>query len=114
MPGRFLYLWIVSLGHGRKQLQDAAYGQGKPGLNLTNIREVEVAIPSINEQKEIVRRVNALFKLADTLEERYETAKASVDKLPQSILAKAFRGELVPQDPNDEPAEALLERIRTK
>ena len=75
MPGRFLYLWIVSLGHGRKQLQDAAYGQGKPGLNLTNIREVEVAIPSINEQKEIVRRVNALFKLADTLEERYETAK---------------------------------------
>ena len=55
-----------------------------------------------------------MFKLADRLEERYETAKASVDRLPQSILAKAFRGELVPQDPNDEPAEALLERIRTK
>ena len=55
-----------------------------------------------------------MFKLADTLEERYETAKASVDRLPQSILAKAFRGELVPQDPNDEPAEALLERIRTQ
>ena len=44
--------------------------------------------------------------------ERYKKAKAYVDKLTQSILAKAFRGELVPQDPNDEPAEKLLERIK--
>ena len=42
----------------------------------------------------------------------YQKAKAQIDKLTPSILAKAFRGELVPQDPNDEPAERLLERIR--
>ncbi len=62
--------------------------------------------------KKIVRRVESLFTLADQLEARYKKGKAYVDKLTQSILAKAFRGELVPQDPNDEPAEKLLERIR--
>ena len=45
------------------------------------------------------------------MEAHYQKAKEQVDKLTQSVLAKAFRGELVPQDPNDEPAEKLLERI---
>ncbi len=52
--------------------------------------------------------------LADQIETRYQKAKTHVDKLTQSILAKAFRGELVPQDPNDEPASKLLERIRSE
>jgi type I restriction enzyme S subunit len=69
-------------------------------------------VPPLVEQQEIVRRVEALFKTADALEARYRKAKAHVDKLTQSILAKAFRGELVPQDPNDESASTLLERIR--
>jgi len=64
------------------------------------------------EQQEIVRRVEVLFALADQLEARYAKAKAHVDKLTQSILAKAFRGELVPQDPNDEPVSVLLQLIR--
>ncbi|PIP07466.1 MAG: type I restriction endonuclease subunit S, partial [Syntrophobacterales bacterium CG23_combo_of_CG06-09_8_20_14_all_48_27] len=64
------------------------------------------------EQFRIARRVEALFKIADQIETRYQKAKAYVDKLTQAILANAFRGELVPQDPNDEPASALLERIR--
>ena len=53
-----------------------------------------------------------MFALADQIEARYMKAKAYVDKLTQSILAKAFRGELVPQDQNDEPASVLLERIK--
>jgi len=61
-----------------------------------------------------VRRVEALFVLADQIEARYAKAKAHVHNLTQSILAKAFRGELVPQDPNDEPASVLLERIQQK
>ncbi len=69
-------------------------------------------LPSLDEQQEIVRRVEALLKTADALEARYHKAKAHIDKLTQSILAKAFRGELVPQDPNDEPASVLLQRIR--
>jgi type I restriction enzyme, S subunit len=109
---KFLFYSIINPSDGRKQLQTAAYGQGKPGLNLDNIRDVVVAIPPLAEQQEIVRRVEALFKTADALEARYRKAKAHVDKLTQSILAKAFRGELVPQDPNEEPASILLERIR--
>lgn len=110
----FLFLFIVSSAHGRAQLLDAAYGQGKPGLNLDNIRSVRVPLPPLPEQHEIVRCVEALFTLADQLEVRYQKAKAHVDRLTQSILAKAFRGELVPRDPADEPASVLLERIRAE
>jgi type I restriction enzyme, S subunit len=69
-------------------------------------------VPPLAEQQEIVRRVEALFALADQIEARYAKAKAYVEKLPQSILAKAFRGKLVPQDPSDEPASVLLEKIK--
>ena len=50
--------------------------------------------------------------LAEKVEDHYQKARARVDALAQSVLAKAFRGELVPQDPDDEPAEKLLQRIR--
>jgi type I restriction enzyme S subunit len=60
----------------------------------------------------IVRCVESLFGYADRLEARYTVARAHVERLTPTLLAKAFRGELVPQDPNDEPAAVLLERIR--
>jgi len=89
-------------------------GISDSGVNLTQskFRELKLSLPPLPEQHEIVRRVEALFALADQIEARYAKAKAHVDRLTQSILAKAFRGELVPQDPHDEPASALLERIR--
>ena len=73
-----------------------------------------IDLPSLAEQEEIVRRVQILFKTADQIEQRYQKARTYIDQLTQSILAKAFRGELVPQDPNDEPASVLLERIRAE
>ena len=71
-------------------------------------------MPPLIEQTEIVRRVEQLFAFADQLEAKVATAQARIDRLTQSILAKAFRGELVPQDPNDEPASVLLERIQAQ
>jgi len=68
----------------------------------------------IAEQQETVRRVEPLFALADQIEARFQKAQAQVEKLTPSLLAKAFQGELVPQDPNDEPAEKLLERIKSR
>ncbi len=56
--------------------------------------------------------MEALFALADQIEARFKKAQVQVDSLTPSLLARAFRGELVPQDPSDEPALALLERIR--
>jgi type I restriction enzyme S subunit len=83
-------------------------------LNLGILRELPILLPPITEQTEIVRRVESLFAYADRLEARHTAARAQVEKLTPATLAKAFRGELVPQDPNDEPASLLLERIRTK
>jgi type I restriction enzyme, S subunit len=92
--------------------QSSYAGGGQPNIKLETLNPFPLALPPFPEQQEIVRRVGALFKTADALEARYRKAKAYVDKLTQSILAKAFRGELVPQDPNDEPASALLKRIK--
>jgi type I restriction enzyme S subunit len=79
-------------------------------------------LPPLAEQLEIVRRVEALFKLADAIEKRVASATARAEKLTQAILAKAFRGELVPTEAElarqegreYEPASKLLERIRAE
>lgn len=91
---------------------EARSTSGVNNINSEEVRALRFSLPPLAEQQEIVRRVDELFKLADQLEARYEKAKAYTGKLTSSILAKAFRGELVPQDPNDEPASVLLERIR--
>ncbi len=98
--------------------QDAILKQSKGGaqafIGLTELRHWPVPICPIEEQKEIVRRVEALFSIADQLETKLTLARKRVDNLTASILSKAFRGKLVPQDPKDEPAEKLLERIRAE
>lgn len=87
---------------------------GQFNLTLEICRELPLPVPPKEEQTEIVRRVEQLFAFADQLEARVKAAQARIDRLTQSILAKAFRGELVPQDPNDEPASVLLERIKAQ
>lgn len=98
----------------QKLIDEQRTGSAQPQLPAKIIRGFEVAIPSTQEQTEIVRRVEQLFAFADQLEAKVASAKSRIDHLTQSILAKAFRGELVPQDPNDEPASVLLERIQAQ
>ena len=108
---KFLSLWLRSplcQSVIRDKILSAAQGK----LALFRIRALPIPIPSVEEQKEIVRRIESLFKLADSIEQQYQQAEIDLETLNQSILAKAFRGELVPQDPNDEPASVLLERIK--
>jgi type I restriction enzyme S subunit len=85
---------------------------GQTGVNKKFLENYPIFVPPVEEQTEIVRLVEQHFALADTLEKNLKNAKQRVDNLTQSILAKAFKGELVPQDPNDEPAEQLLARIK--
>lgn len=104
--------YCLNTNYARKFCSNAKTdGVSQSNINAQKLGKFEVPFCSLAEQQEIVRRIEALFKTADALEARYRTAKAYVDKLRQSILAKAFRGELVPQDPNDEPASVLLARI---
>jgi type I restriction enzyme S subunit len=81
-------------------------------LTGASLKKFQILLPSREEQEEIVDRVETFFTLADQLEARLTTARKVVDRLTPALLAKAFRGELVHQDPNDEPASVLLERIR--
>ncbi|WP_426994703.1 restriction endonuclease subunit S [Methylomonas sp. CM2] len=89
-------------------------GSAQKRINLADLRQFEICIPPIRVQKEIVRRVESLFAQADAVEKQYLAAKQRLDRLSQSLLAKAFRGELVPQDPTDEPAAELLKRIQAE
>lgn len=85
---------------------------GQDGVNKDHLNKYPVFVPSIQEQTEIVRRVETLFAFADRLEARLQSAQTAAERLTPALLAKAFRGELVPQDPNDEPAVELLRRLR--
>ncbi len=93
---------------------------GQDGVRKDLLEAHDVRIPPLPEQHEIVRRVEALFELADAIEKRVAAATARAEKLSQSILAKAFRGELVPTEAelarregrDYEPASVLLERVR--
>ena len=82
-----------------------------PKINQQTVIAVPAQLPPLDEQTEIVRRVESLFAIADRLEARCTAAQAQVARLTPLLLAKAFRGELVPQDPADEPASELLARL---
>lgn len=101
---RFLYWFIVAEAAGRKQLNDMAYGAGKPGLNLENIRSVRVSLPKLPEQQRIVELIEERLSEADQLEQTISTSLQQAEVLRQSILKRAFSGQLVSQNPNDLPA----------
>lgn len=98
---------------GRQQIESLASGNQSSMRNLSqaNLRSITVPLPSPEERAEITRRVKALLDIADRLDIGLTTARSTVERLTPSLLAKAFRGELVPQDRNDEPAAELLKRL---
>ncbi len=95
-------------------------GTASPHLNVGDVKAFRVPVPTLAEQQEIVRRVDKLFALADVIEARLTDARQSADRLTQAVLAKAFRGELVPteaelarrENRTYETATELLARVR--
>ena len=104
--------WVLRATTTQNRIQKAIKGVAIRGINIGDVRALQIPIPPLPEQEEIVRRVESLFSLADRIESRLAKATDQVNRLTSSILAKAFRGELVPQDLDDEPASVLLERIQ--
>lgn len=109
--------WI-EVAAGSRTVRDvientARTSAGQTGISGKDIKELVLPVPSLPEQAEIVRRVEALFALADRIEARLATAQRLVERLTPATLSKAFRGDLVPQDPDDEPASKLLQRLQT-
>ncbi len=110
-----MYVYYYVQSHSfRKAMNNITAGVAQQKVNLKRFRELSIYFPCKREQKQIVKQVESLFTLADKVEKQYQQARQRTDKLTQSLLAKAFKGELVPQDPNDEPAEKLLARIQAE
>lgn len=100
----------------RRYFRDKATGTAgnMPKISGATVRKVPVVLPPHNQVPNVVRLLDQTFARADRLEAEAARARKLLDRLESVILAKAFRGELVPQDPNDEPASVLLERIRAE
>lgn len=92
-------------------LDDAVHGATRPRINLGQLRSICFHLPPVDEQREVVRRARSLFDLAEAVEARYLAVRQRVDRLTPALLAKAFRGELVRQDPTEEPAAEVLRRV---
>jgi type I restriction enzyme S subunit len=107
---RYVYFCLAS-PYGQECLGFSATAITQPNINAEAIKRIKITLPTLPEQQEIVRRVDILFAMADRIEARLATAQKTVERLTPATLAKAFRGELVPQDPSDEPASRLLERL---
>ena len=105
-----------------KHASDVATGTAQKTVSLSSLRNFEISVPPLKEQHEIVRRVEQLFAYADAIEKQVNNALARVNNLTQSILAKAFRGELTAQWRAKNPelisgensAAALLEKIKAE
>ncbi|MDI3491587.1 MAG: type restriction enzyme subunit [Thauera sp.] len=96
----------------RRQVEEFVKSSaGQKGIAGGDLKSVKIPVPPLAEQHEIVRRVETLFAFADRLEARCAAARKQAGQLTPALLAKAFRGELVPQDPADEPAAELLKRL---
>lgn len=87
---------------------------GQKTVSQGTLNRIMVPLPPLEEQAAAVLRIEAAFTEIDRLTTEAAAARRLLDRLDQAVLAKAFRGELVPQDPTDEPANVLLDRIRAE
>ena len=113
VSNRWVHYWL-SNESVQWHLLNSAKEVARKTLNLSDLARIPLALPSPEEQELIANRVTALFGLADQIEIRHAVVIAQAQRLTPLTLAKAFRGELVPQDPDDEPASALLARIASQ
>lgn len=110
------FVFLMNSPELLSRIEDMKTGGNDSGLNLTQERFTSLVVPMwpLDVQHEIVRRIESAFAKIDRLAKEAKRALELVARLDEAILAKAFRGELVPQDENDEPAEHLLARIRAE
>lgn len=112
--GWTIVFWFLSL-LGRKHVRQVASStSGLHTLSISKVGSLLIPFAPLNEQKQIREEIERRFSIADQIEKTIDQALTQSNRLRQSILKRAFEGKLVPQDPNDEPAEQLLERIKAE
>ena len=110
---KFALFYLLS-PEGKDQLLAGRTAVAQPNINARTICSLAIPLPTIEVQQQIVHRVGTALAWVDRLALETTSARKLIDHLDEAIFAKAFRGELVPQDPNDEPASVLLERTRAE
>lgn len=108
----YLHLFLICKAGGRGQLDKMAYGAGKPGLNLQQVLSVAVPVPSLEEMSQLLATLNTQLSAAKEQDAALARALRQAAAQRRNLLKAAFAGQLVPQDPADEPASELLARIR--
>jgi type I restriction enzyme S subunit len=111
-------MWMLNSPDVRRQAAATIKGVGRPRLGLGGIRALQLPLPPLAEQRRIVATIEEKLSRIDAVEAAVENligpfnrGQGRIGALRRAILAHAYRGDLVPQDPDDEPASVLLERI---
>ena len=113
LPSEYIYQFFDSACYW-SQITDKSVGVGQPNCNGTALKELFIPLPPINEQLRIIPTVRKLLKQVTKIDTEEKALMSIVTAAKAKILDLAIRGKLVPQNPDDEPASALLERIRTE
>lgn len=103
---------VLSSSIARSSIEKQPRGIGMNNVSLGDVNNIVFPLPPLSEQDRIAEEVERRFSVADEIEKTAGHSLKQAERLRQTILKRAFEGKLVPQDPNDEPAEKLLERIR--
>jgi type I restriction enzyme S subunit len=113
LPERWLLLTLRSQ-EGRNEIERLATGNQDSMRNIgqDRIKQIRIPLPDESEMERIIEEYERLLSISEAMEHTVEQSLKQAERMRQSILKRAFEGKLVPQDPNDEPAELLLERIK--
>ena len=106
---RFLFFYLLSQ---KQNIQEKAEGGAQPNISKEKLINILFPLPPLSEQRRIVEKIEELLALVDDLETNKTDLQSYIKQAKSKVLEMAIRGELVPQNPNDEPASVLLERIK--
>ena len=111
---RFFMEYVQGSSEVSRYVREVNHGATRDGINTVQLLGMPTALPPLAEQRRIVAEVERRLSVIQQAEAAVEANLTRAERLRQSILKQAFSGKLVPQDPNDEPASVLLERIRAE